>query len=429
MEHSLNIYANWMIVVFVIGYLLIIFEHTVHINKATSALLMAVALWSFEFADSAFADVNMYRFSEHLANISQVIFFLLGAVTIVETIHAHGGFAMVANAIRISSKKACLWIVGLLAFFLSSVLDNLTTTIVLVAMLKKFLDNSHDRLIFGSTAVIAANAGGAWSPIGDVTTTMLWIGGQVSTVPLIKSLFVPSLACFAVSTFCLSFSISGSMTKKQVSRKELLEPKGEIVFVCGILSLVSVPVFKILTGLPPFMGILLAMSFMWLLTDILHRNHDTRSHLKVPQILPRLDFSSIFFFLGILLGVSALDTGGLLMAFSSWLDQIVSSKYVLATFIGYASAVIDNVPLVAAAMGMYDTSVFQKDHPFWLLIAFCAGTGGSMLIIGSAAGVAFMGLEKVDFFWYLKKASFPAMLGFLAGILVYVFWVNGALAS
>ena len=429
MEHSLNVYSNWMIIVFVIGYFFIIFEHTFRINKATSALLMAVTLWSLEFADSAFADLNKLRFSEHLANISQVIFFLLGAITIVETIHAHGGFAMVANVIRIPSKKACLWVVGLLAFFLSAILDNLTTTIVLVVMMKKFLDTPHDRLIFGSTAVIAANAGGAWSPIGDVTTTMLWIGGQVSTLPLLSNLFLPSLVCFIVSTFCLSFSITGTMKKKVVSRKDLLEPRGEIVFVCGILSLISVPIFKLATGLPPFMGILLALSFMWLLTDILHRKHDTREHLKVPQIIPRLDFSSIFFFLGILLGVSALETGGILKAFATWLDQAVASKYILATFIGYASAVIDNVPLVAAAMGMYDLSVFQKDHPFWLLIAFCAGTGGSMLIIGSAAGIAFMGLEKVNFFWYLKKASLPAMLGFLAGIIVCVFWINGALLS
>jgi len=425
MEHALNANASAMIVVFIIGYLLIIFEHVIRINKATSALLMAVGLWSLEFADSAYADVNMIRFSEHLANISQVIFFLLGAITIVEIIHAHGGFAMVANAIRIPSKKACLWVVGFLAFSLSSVLDNLTTTIVLVVMLKKFLDIRSDKLIFGAVVVIAANAGGAFSPIGDVTTTMLWIGGQVSTVPLLSNLFIPSLVCFLVSTFCLSFSITGKMKKRVVDKKDILEPRGELVFVCGILSLISVPIFKILTGLPPFMGILLAMSFMWLLTDILHRNYEDRDHLRVPSIIPKLDFSTIFFFLGILLGVSALETGGILHEFSAWLDTAISSEYMVATFIGFASAVIDNVPLVAATMGMYDIAVFQKDHPFWLLIAFCAGTGGSMLIIGSAAGVAFMGLEKVNFFWYIKKASLPAMIGYLAGIAAYWFWVNG----
>lgn len=421
MHEHVHIYSNWMIAIFALGYLLIIFEHIVHINKATSALIMAVGLWSLQFADGSFANINMSSFSEHLADVSQVILFLLSAVTIVEIIHAHGGFSMVANAIRVSSKKLCLLVVGALAFILSAVLDNLTTTIVFVVMLKKLLEHQEDRLIFGSVVVIAANAGGVWSPIGDVTTTMLWIGGQVSAIPLAQHLFLPSLACFLASSLWLSFSVKGQIQKKIVSRKDLIEPRGEIVFVLGILSLVFVPVFKLWTGLPPFMGILFSLSFMWLVTDMLHRKYDGRDHLKVPAILPRVDFSSVFFFLGILLSVNALETAGILHSFALWLDGAISSKAVVAIWIGLASAVIDNVPLVAGIMGMYDVTLYAKDHPFWLLMAYCAGTGGSILIIGSAAGVAFMGLEKVTFFWYLRKAGIAAAVGYFIGIAVYFF--------
>jgi Na+/H+ antiporter NhaD/arsenite permease-like protein len=420
MEHYLSEYSNLMVIVFAIGYLAIIFEHMLHINKATSALLMAIGCWSLQFADQHISEFNISNFYAHLANVSQVIIFLLGAITIVETIHAHGGFALIANAIRVTSKKRCLWVVAIMAFILSAILDNLTTTIVLVVMLKKFLNDPKDRLIFGSAVVIAANAGGAWTPIGDVTTTMLWLGGQVSTLPLMRQLLIPSLVCFAVSTFLLSFSVGGLLPKRAVEHKEHIEPKGELVLVCGLLSLVFVPVFKILTGLPPFMGMLFSMSFIWLLTDVLHAKHDSRQHLRVTSVLPRVDLSTIFFFLGILLSVNALEAAGTLGEFAGWIDATFSSKVLIASFIGVASAVIDNVPLVAAAMGMYDLSVFPKDHSFWLLIAFCAGTGGSMLIIGSAAGVAFMGLEKVDFFWYLRKATVPAAVGYAAGIIAYM---------
>lgn len=420
MSEHVHIYANWMIAIFAIGYSLIIFEHKFHINKATSAILMAVALWSVQFADAFYAQVNMHKFTEHLADVSQVILFLLSAVTIVETIHAHGGFAMVANAIRISNKKICLWVVAFLAFFLSSVLDNLTTTIVLVVMIKKLIESPKDRLVFGATVVIAANAGGAWSPIGDVTTTMLWIGGQVTTIPLVTNLFIPSIATLIAATLCLTFSVGGHIQKKIVDRKDIMEPKGELVFVVGILSLLFVPVFKLLTGLPPFMGILFSLSFMWLLTDLLHQKYDGRSHLRIASVMSRVDFSSIFFFLGILLSVNALETAGVLKQFACWLDGTVANKDLVAIFIGVASAVIDNVPLVAGAMGMYDLHQFGPDHPFWLLIAFCAGTGGSILVIGSAAGVAFMGLEKVDFFWYVKKAALPATVGYVAGIAAYL---------
>lgn len=418
MTETVSAYSDLIIAIFTVGYLMIIFEHQIGINKATSGLLMAVGCWGLQFADHTIDARNTSSLSHDLANVSQVVLFLLGAITIVETINVHGGFSIIADFIRVRSKRLCLWLVALIAFFLSAVLDNLTTTIVMIVLLRKIMTHQQDRLIFGSAIVIAANAGGAWTPIGDVTTTMLWLGGQVSTVPLVKTLFIPSFICMAVSLCCLTFSVKGQIQSDLLERAKV-EHKGELVLVMGILSLVFVPVFKILTGLPPFMGILLSMSAMWLLTDFVHRPQE-RAHLRVMSVFPKLDLSSIFFFLGILLSVGALETAGVLGQLASWLDAQMPSKSVVASLIGAASAVIDNVPLVAATQGMYDLQQYPIDHPFWLLIAFCAGTGGSMLIIGSAAGVAFMSLEKVDFFWYLKKASLAAFLGYIAGIYAYM---------
>ncbi|MCE5293407.1 MAG: sodium:proton antiporter NhaD [Chlamydiales bacterium] len=418
-EH-MSIYSNWIIAIFTLGYLMIIFEHQIGINKATSALLMAVGCWSLQFADVSLLSENTRHLSENLASVSQVVLFLLGAVTIVETINAHGGFSIIANFVRVSSKKLCLCLVALLSFFLSAVLDNLTTTIVMVILLRRIITHTQDRIIFGSAVVIAANAGGAWTPIGDVTTTMLWLGGQVTTMPLLQKLFLPSFTCLVVSVAALCVSVRGKI-QNSVIEKTVVEHKGELVLVCGILSLIFVPIFKMLTGLPPFMGILCSMSFMWLLTDFIHKPEE-RMHLRVTSIFPKVDLSSIFFFLGILLSVGALETAGILKELAIWLDGQVPSKVAVASIIGVASAVIDNVPLVAATMGMYDLATYAPDHPFWLLIAFCAGTGGSMLIIGSAAGVAFMSLEKVDFFTDVKKAALPALLGYIAGISAYLFF-------
>ncbi len=406
-----------IIAIFVLGYVLIIFEHQIGINKATAALLMAVGCWACQFANSDAMQQNAHHLLDHLANVSQVVFFLLGAITIVETINAHGGFSIIADFLRVNSKKGCLVLVTILTFFLSAVLDNLTTTIVMIVLLRRLITHTQDRLIFGAAIVIAANAGGAWTPIGDVTTTMLWIGGQVTTLPLIQKLFLPSLVSSAVALFFLSFSVSGKIAKEVIERAHV-EHKGGLVLCCGILSLILVPVFKVVTGLPPFMGILFSMALIWLLTDLLHKTEE-RNHLRVISIFPKVDLSSIFFFLGILLAVGALETAGILKELSAWLDQNISSKHVVAALIGVASAVIDNVPLVAATQGMYTLS---QDHPFWLLVAFCAGTGGSMLIIGSAAGVAFMSLEKVDFFWYMRKAMLPAAAGYFAGIGTYLYF-------
>lgn len=422
MTEIVNVYAYWIIAIFIVGYLMIIFEHQIGVNKATSALLMAVGCWGVQFADKTALSENAQHLSENLAEVSQIVLFLLGAITIVETINVHGGFSIIADFIMVRSKKLCIVLVAVLSFFLSSVLDNLTTTIVMVVLLRRIITHTNDRLIFGSAIVIAANAGGAWTPIGDVTTTMLWLGGQVTTLPLIQNLFIPSFVCAVVAVGALSFSVKG-IIQQDIVQNTVIEHKGELVLVCGMLSLIFVPIFKMLTGLPPFMGILFSMSFMWLLCDLLHRPAE-RNHLRVISIFPKIDLSSIFFFLGILLSVGALEASGTLKLLAVWLDYQVPSKVAVASLIGVASAVVDNVPLVAATMGMYDIQTYMPDHPFWLLIAFCAGTGGSMLIIGSAAGVAFMSLEKVDFFWYLRKAAMPAALGYIAGIGAYLMFLT-----
>ncbi|MDB6081662.1 MAG: hypothetical protein JWO53_934 [Chlamydiia bacterium] len=415
---SIDIHNLLILIVFVIGYFFIIFEHATGINKATSALLMGVLLWVIQFHNPQFQHFD--HLEKHIADVSGVIFFLLGALTIVEIIHAHGGLSLIAKLIGSHSKITSLWIISFIAFFLSSILDNLTTTIVMVMLLKKILEKQEDRLVFGSAVVIAANAGGAWTPIGDVTTTMLWVGGQISTIPIMTKLFLPSFLCLIVSLACFTFTLKGKSQIIANTEPVVIEPKGTRVFVLGLLSLIFVPIFKMLTGLPPFMGILFSMSLMWLFTDLLHKKHATRKHLQVMAILPRIDLSGLLFFLGILVSVGALESAGLLKDLAIFLDQTIASKTIIATIIGIVSAVVDNVPLVAACTGMYELSVYPPDSSFWHLIAFTAGTGGSMLIIGSAAGVAFMGLEKVDFFSYLKKATLPAILGYFAGIVAYL---------
>lgn len=413
-------YAIWILFIFVIGYLSIILEHFIKINKTTSALLMAIAMWTLLFFNHTCVDKsNLDCFQEKFGGMVQIIFFILGALSIVELINIHQGFAVISNYINVASKRKLLWIMGFITFFLSSVLDNLTTTIVMITLLMKLLPKSEDRLIIGGGIVIAANAGGAWTPIGDVTTTMLWIGGRLTTHAIMLDLFIPSLVCLLVSLFLLSFPLKGSYASSGDVVKEKVEPYGKSVLLLGVACLIFVPIFKTLTGLPPFMGILLGLGVLWVYTDIVHRG-DEREHLKVPAALARIDLSSAFFFLGILLCIDALDVVEVLKYSAYWLDNTIGNISVIATLTGIFSAVIDNVPLVAASMGMYSLSQHPVDSQFWELIAFCAGTGGSILVIGSAAGVVYMGLEKVNFFWYLKKISFPALLGYLGGIAVYL---------
>jgi Na+/H+ antiporter NhaD/arsenite permease-like protein len=408
----------WVLAFFVIGYLCIIFEHTIGVNKTTSALLTAAACWIAQFAGPAPETTDLSMFSEGLAQTAQIVFFLLGALAIVETIQVHGGLSLVGNLLRFPSKKVILWVVGFLAFFLSSILDNLTTTVVMIMLMRKLIEERDERLIFGSIIVIAANAGGAWTPIGDVTTTMLWVGGQLSTFAMMKSLIIPSLGCVIVSLLFASRSVNGQMPDR--SKIDMtLQPHAMLILFCGLGALISVPIFRSLTGLPPFMGILTGMAGLWILTDIIHRGHPERDHLRFSAILPRVDVMSLLFFLGILLSVNVLEIAQILQFFAHRLDHLFASKEVIAVIIGFISSIVDNVPLVAACMGMYDLAVYPMDTSFWTLSAYAAGTGGSLLIIGSAAGVAFMGLEKVDFFWYLKKASLPALAGYLAGIALY----------
>lgn len=411
-------YTIAMSIVFIIGYAFITIEHITHVNKTTIALLMAVICWIIQFAHPRWSDTeNLGFLGEHLANISQVVFFLMGALTVVEIINMHKGFRVISDCINVRSKRLLLWILGGFAFFLSAVLDNLTTTIVVISLLKKIMDDREDRLLIGGGLVIAANAGGAWTPIGDVTTTMLWIGGQISTMHIIRELFIPSLLCMIAAFIPLTFLLKGEYEQSKLHSDEPhSEPLGKFIFFLGIGLLVFVPIFKMWTGLPPFMGILFALSILWLVTDIVHREFPEREHLRVPYVLSRIDLSGTLFFLGILLTIDALDSANILHQVAVWFDNHVGNPVWIATFIGLASAIIDNVPLVAASMGMYSMSAFPPDSLFWVLVAYCAGTGGSILIIGSAAGIVFMGLEKADFFWYMKKISIPALIGYIAGI-------------
>lgn len=416
-------YAWGMIAIFVIGYVLITLEHLTKINKATVALMMAILCWVLQFADHQWAkEENTAVLTEHIASISQVIFFLVGALTVVEIINVHKGFSLISDWIRVRSKRMLLWTIGGIAFFLSAILDNLTTTIVMLSLLQKLIPAGDERKLLGGAIVIAANAGGAWTPIGDVTTTMLWIGGQISTINVMKELLMPSLVCVVASLLMFTPFLKGNFSElAEEDHDAHSEPFGRLIFWLGIGLLIFVPVFKILTGLPPFMGMLFALSVLWLVTDFAHRHYDDRDHLRVPHILTKIDLSGPLFFLGILLCINALDSANLLKKLAVWLDASVGNTTIIAVLIGLASAVIDNVPLVAASMGMYSLEHYPMDSPFWQLVAFCAGTGGSILIIGSAAGVVYMSIEKVDFFWYLRRISLAAAVGYFAGILAYIY--------
>lgn len=417
-------YAIAMIVVFVAGYVLITLEHVVHINKATTALLMAIGCWLIQFINPHWEhQYSVEALSHHLASISQIVFFLLGALTIVETINAHKGFNLISDCIQLQSKRSLLWVVGFIAFFLSAILDNLTTTIVMITLLRKLIDESEDRLLIGGAIVIAANAGGAWTPIGDVTTTMLWIGGQISTVATMRDLFIPSMLCMVLAFAYIGIFLKGKFLVRELSLEDkTMEPKGSLVFFLGIGLLVCVPIFKVLTGLPPFMGVLLALGILWAVTDFLHQEHHDREHLRIPHVLSKIDLAgTLFFFLGILLCIDALDVAGILPKLALWLSTTIGDPHVIAILIGLASAVVDNVPLVAATMGMYGMDLYAQDHLFWQMIAYCAGTGGSILIIGSAAGVVYMSMEKATFFWYAKRISIPAAIGYAGGVIGYLF--------
>lgn len=415
-----------MIAIFVLGYIGIIFEEVFEFNKAAIALLMNTGMWIvygdyFNSADGVASESVLEQLKEQLSEVSDICFFLLAASTIVEVVDAHQGFKVVTNLITTKSKKTLFWVIGFLTFFLSAILNNLTVTIVMVSLLRKLVPNEDDRRLFGAMVVVAANAGGVWTPIGDVTTTMLWINNNLSTVPTVTELFLPSVVCLVGSLAFLVNQVDddASLEESTLPEPSELAPRGQLVFWAGIASLLAVPVFSELTGLPPYVAMLTGLGAIWTLTDIIHMG-DEESDLKVPAALSKLDTSGILFFLGILMSIGVLDKSGLLKQLAVFLNESLPSQDIIATVIGIASALIDNVPLVAATMGMYDLVDYGTDDKLWQLIALCAGTGGSILVIGSASGVALMGLEKVDFLWYAKKVSVGAAVGYFAGIATYL---------
>jgi Na+/H+ antiporter NhaD/arsenite permease-like protein len=346
-------------------------------------------------------------------------------MTIVELIDAHDGFDVITNSIRTTSKRKLLWIIGTITFFLSALLDNLTTTIVMITLSRALINERKDRLIFAGIIVIAANAGGAWSPMGDVTTTMLWIGNQITAGAIIMKLILPSLTCLIIPLLIAMPALDKEPLAKQAGSDRKYQTTSferKFIFYAGILSLLSVPVFKTFTHLPPLMGMLLSLGVMWIITEIIHKgkNEDDKTKYSVVRALRRIDGSTILFFLGILLCISALEATGILSGWAKYLTENIGNQSVIIMIIGLLSSIVDNVPLVAAVQGMYPLTMFPTDNFFWEFLAYATGTGGSILIIGSAAGVAAMGMEKIDFFWYLKKIGWLALIGYFAGCMVYI---------
>lgn len=413
----------FVIILFLTGYLFIVFEHPLKINKAASALLTGILCWTIYVANSEIPDRSIEELLHHFGEISSILFFLLGAMTIVELIDNHNGFSIITDKIETKSKQSLLWIITGVTFLLSGLLDNLTTAIVMTSLTIKILGNKEDRLWFIGMIIIAANAGGAFSPLGDVTTTMLWIGGQITAEKTIFSLFLPSVAVCLLPLLIIGrrfknqkFHYVKSALKKE-DKKEASQ-----VLIAGILLLLFVPVFKIITHLPPFMGVLLALSVLWIFVSIIHRNKRDieKEKLTVTHALQKIDSPSILFFLGILLAISALQSFDILQDLASLLHKHLGNAYIIAALLGVLSAIVDNVPLVAAAQGMFDLTLYPEDHTFWRILALTTGTGGSMIIIGSAAGVAAMGIENINFLWYLKKISWIAFVGFISGIAMYL---------
>lgn len=455
-----------IVAVFLLGYACIALENGLRINKAPIALIMCVLCWTLymfgcpdyvaqyhgdEFtrflevfhindpAEAARHFIGQKVLLEHLGDACEILFFLMGAMTIVEVVDANGGFNFVRAKLATRRKRLLLWQVVVITFFLSAVLDNLTTSIVMVMILRKLVPERRDRLIYAALIVLSANAGGAFSPIGDVTTIMLWIKGNVTSAGIIKSTFLPSLVSILVPTFLMQFQLRGllahELDKNELNRKVLNQAERLAVFIVGVGGLMFVPFFRSFTGLPPFMGILLVLGVLWILTEIFlarEKNVEETMSERVSRIIHKIDMSTIIFFLGILMAVATLSEIGVLESFGQWLEHTTNGNaYLVTGIIGAASSIVDNVPLVAGCIGMYDVAtpaavaatpelvMFVQDGTFWELLAYCAGVGGSMLIIGSAAGVVVMGLENISFGWYLRRVTVYALLGYLAGILTY----------
>jgi Na+/H+ antiporter NhaD/arsenite permease-like protein len=416
-----------LVLIFVIAYAAIALEHPLRINKSATALLGAGLLWTVYAVMGGDQHLVGEQLNESLASTAQIVFFLMGAMTIVEVVDAHNGFEVITSRIKTVKLSSLMWLVGFVTFFLSSILDNLTTTIVMISLMKKLLDNHDDRLFFAGMIVIAANAGGAWTPIGDVTTTMLWIGGQITTLAIMKGVFIASMINLLVPLAATSYILKGRevVSPPKAEESHLLQTtpfERNLMFFMGLGTLVAVPAFKAITHLPPFMGILFGLGILWVVGELLHlrKGEEEKSHLTLVHALQRIDMTSIVFFIGILLAVANLEHTHILSSLAAWLDQAVGRQDVIVTIIGLTSAIIDNVPLVAASMGMYDLAQYPPDSFLWEFMAYCAGTGGSILIIGSAAGVAAMGLEKIHFFWYARRIGGLALMGYFGGIVAYI---------
>jgi len=416
-----------LIIVFLLAYAAIAFEEPLGINKSGAALIGAVVLWTIHALFTGAPKVIDEELAASLTETAQIVFFLIGAMTVVEVVDSHDGFEVITSRINAGGLGAFVWIIGFVTFFLSAMLDNMTTTIVMVSLCRKLLAERGDRLPMAGVVVIAANAGGAWSPIGDVTTTMLWIGGQITTIPIVIGVFLPSLVNMAVPLAFVSYGLRG---RAFATRGKAADPacrtttlfERNLMFCLGLAVLISVPVFKAVTHLPPFMGILLGLGVLWVVGDVVHRHKtiEEREKVTIANALTRIDMSAIVFFIGILLAVATLSHAGILSALAEWLDGAIGRIDVIVVILGLVSAIVDNVPLVASAMGMYGLDAYPPNSFLWEFVAYCAGTGGSILIIGSAAGVAAMGIEKIGFIWYLRKFSLPALVGYFAGALTYI---------
>ena len=431
-----------LVTIFVIGYFFIAMEHPFKINKTATALALGTVIWAtFSFCNMVARpdlDIESWRsfisanLIENLGETAEIVFFLLGAMTIVTIIEDYQGFRVITDKITTTNKKKLLWVVSILTFFLSALLDNMTTAIVMVALLRKLIADKKERWLYAGMVILAANAGGAWSPIGDVTTIMLWIGGQVTTVNIIVKTIIASLVCCVVPVFILGSMLKGEIERPAETQSGVEVPAHlrRLILIMGVAALIFVPVFKTITHLPPYLGMLFGLAVLWLTTEIISRKYEKEGH-KLPtavSTLEHIDTPTILFFLGILVAVSCLKVSGILGSLAGGLNSAFGTEvpgfFFIDLIIGVLSSVVDNVPLVAAAMGMYPIegvdAIFTQNHPFWEFLAYCAGTGGSLLIIGSAAGVAVMGMEKIDFIWYLKKIAWLALAGYIAGALVFI---------
>lgn len=417
-----------LILLFITGYILITLEHAIRLNKTATALITGIVCWTAYALMGDNKDLVSEQLSHHLSTISEILFFLLGAMTVVELIDAHDGFTLITDRIATRNIRTLLWIISLLSFFLSALLDNLTTAIVMVSVARKLVRNTEQRHIMAGMIIVASNAGGAWSPIGDVTTTMLWIGGQVSTLAIVRGLFFPSLVSMVVPLILLTRlqpKVEIKSSSQGVSRPyvtPIARRDRRVMLAVGLGGMLFVPIFKTLTHLPPYMGIMLVLGLIWVVSEVLHSDKDEleRKRFTAAHALSRIDVPSILFFLGILLAVGALESTSILHTLAESLNNTVGNLDAIVFLIGIVSAVVDNVPIVAAAMGMYDLQTYPVDAKLWEFLAYCAGTGGSLLVIGSAAGVAVMGMEHLSFGWYLRKISWLALIGYLTGALVYL---------